>query len=91
MGRDFMEIGNSMKCETVQPRTSLGNNGSKLHWLVAVYDHNGEPSQAKLELAKAEYKRRYPWCRGDNTFNVIWVVSQKHKLRMERILAGKVF
>jgi len=79
----------SMKRNSVQIGNRTGNNGSKLHWLVAIYDNNGEPSQAKLEQARAEYKRKYPWRQVDDAFNVIWVVSQRQKLRMERILRGK--
>jgi histone acetyltransferase (RNA polymerase elongator complex component) len=78
-----------MKVGTTELRARPSNNGSNLHWLVAVYDYNGEPSQAKLEQARAEYKRKYPWRQVDDAFNVIWVVSQRNKLQIERILRDR--
>jgi len=81
----------SMKGSRAQVRTKSGNNDSKLHWLVATYDYNGEPSQARLELAKAEYRRRYRRLPRDDDFNVIWVMSQRRKLQIERILRDKAF
>jgi hypothetical protein len=83
-----MGIDNSLKCNAAQPRIRPGNNGSKLPWVVVVYDHNGKPNQAKLERAKAKYRIKHPDYQWD-AFNVIWVISRKRKVVMERVLFGR--
>lgn len=53
-----------------------------------VYDDTKQPSEAALEVAKAEYKREHlDWQERD--FNVIWVTDEHAKELAERLLAGE--
>ena len=57
-------------------------------WLVVVYGETEKPSEAKLEKAKAEYRKEHPdWQEQD--FNVIWVTSEDAKKNTERVMAGE--
>ena len=56
--------------------------------LVVVYDDTGQPSEAALEAAKAEYKAKHPdW--QEQGYNVIWVTDEKAKQNTERVIAGE--
>lgn len=52
--------------------------------LVLVYGETGQPNEAQLERAKAEYRREHPGWRG-NDFMVLWVTSGKAKEAVETV------
>ena len=57
-------------------------------WLIIVYDDTGKPSEAALEVAKAEYQREHPDYQGQD-FKIIWVTSEECKKNCLRVMAGE--
>jgi hypothetical protein len=55
-------------------------------WLTVVYDDTKQPSEAALEVAKAEYKQEHPDYK-EQDFNVLWVTDEHAKVLAERLLA----
>ena len=65
---------------------AFGANKPEPPWVVVVYDNTGEPSEAALEKAKAEYEKEHPdWQK--QYLNVICVIDECTNKNVGRVKA----